>query len=120
MHRPWHLPEECHVTNWATQTMCRTIKRRDPTRPSFWYLSYTPPHPPVTPLAVYPDYYRQFEIPTALWADWCADPDGLPYTLKMERNYWRMLPEPALREMRRAFYAACAHIDHQFRLVLGT
>lgn len=120
MTRPWHLPEECHVTNWATQTMCRTIKRRDPTRPGFWYLSYTPPHPPVTPLAVYLDYYRQFEIPPALWADWCADPDALPYTLKMERNYWRMLPDVALREMRRAYYAACTHIDHQFRFLLGT
>jgi len=43
MHRPWHLPEDCHATTWATRTMCRTIKRRDPTRPSFWYLSYMPP-----------------------------------------------------------------------------
>ena len=44
MHRPWHLPEACHVTNWATQAMCRTIKRRDPTRPNFWYLSSPPTH----------------------------------------------------------------------------
>ena len=66
MHRPWHLPEECHVTTWATQTICRTIKRRDPTRPAFWYLSYTAPHPPLTPLAAYMDYYRQFEPPQAL------------------------------------------------------
>ena len=120
MHRPWHLSEDCHVTNWQTQTMCRTIKRRDPTRPSFWYLSYTNPHPPITPLSIYMDYYRQFEPPPALWGDWCADPDGLPYCLKMERNYWRMLPAPVLREVRRAFYAVCTQIDHQFRLVLGT
>ena len=120
MHRPWHLPEECHVTNWATQTICRTIKRRDPTRPAFWYLSYTAPHPPLTPLAAYMDYYRQFEPPQALWADWCDDPGALPRALRMMRNFWRMLPEGALREMRRAFYALCTHIDHQFRLVLGT
>lgn len=120
MHRPWHLEEECHGTNWATQTMCRVIKRRDPTRPNFWYLSYTHPHPPLTPLAIYMDYYRQFEPPPAHWATWCDDPDALPYTLKMGRNYWRMLPPDAMREARRAFYALCTHIDHQFRIVLGT
>ena len=120
MHRPWHLPEDCHSTNWLTQTMCRTIKRRDPTRPNFWYLSYIHPHPPLTPLACYMDFYRQFEPPPALWADWCADPEALPYTLKMGRNFWPMLPAPVLREVRRAFYALCTHIDHQFRVVLGT
>jgi len=120
LHRPWHLPEDCHVTNWATQTMCRTIKRRDPTRPSFWYLSYTPPHPPLAPLAPYMDFYRQFAPPPALWGDWCASPEALPYALQMGRNFWRMLPEDVLREARRAFYALCTQIDHQFRLVLGT
>ena len=120
MMRPWHLPEECHSTNWLTQTMCRTIKRRDPTRPSFWYLSYTAPHPPVTPLSIYLDYYRQMETPAALWSDWCADPESLPYALRMGRNFWRMLPEDALREVRRAYYAQCTHIDHQLRVLLGT
>jgi arylsulfatase len=120
LHRSWHLPEECHVTNWTTQTMCRTIKRRDPTRPGFWYLSYTAPHPPLTPLAEYVAYYRQFTPPPALWASWCADPEALPYTLKMERNFWPLLPADVLREVRRAFYALCTQIDHQLRVVLGT
>ena len=100
--------------------MCRVIKRRDPTRPAFWYLSYTHPHPPLTPLGCYMDFYRQFEPPPPLWAEWCADPDALPFTLKMGRNFWPMLPPGALREARRAFYALCTHIDHQFRVVLGT
>jgi arylsulfatase A-like enzyme len=120
MHRPWHLPEDCHATNWATQTMARLIKRRDPKRPSFWYLSYTHPHPPLTPLGCYMDHYRQFEPPPPLWSEWCRDPESLPYALKMGRNFWRMLSPDALRETRRAFYALCTHIDHQFRVVLGT
>ena len=120
MHRPWHLPEDCHATNWATQAMSRLIKRRDPTRPAFWYLSYTHPHPPLTPLSVYMDHYRAFPTPPAIWSEWCDDPEKLPYPLKMGRNFWRMLPEPALAEMRRAFYALCTHIDHQLRVVLGT
>ncbi len=120
MHRPWHLPESCHATNWLTQAMCRTIKRRDPKRPAFWYLSYNHPHPPLAPLSHYMEFYRQFEPPAALEAAWSRDPEELPFTLKMCRNYWRTLPAPALREARRAFYALCTHIDHQFRLVLGT
>jgi hypothetical protein len=52
-YRSWHLPEECHVTNWASQQMARTIKRRDPTRPALWYLSYRHPHPPLAPLQCY-------------------------------------------------------------------
>jgi len=120
MHRPWHLPEQCHVTNWESQTMCRTIKRRDPTRPSFWFLSYTAPHPPLVPLADYMDYYRQFETPVALRAGWSDDDDALPRALQMGRNFWPALSDAALREVRRAFYALCTHIDHQLRVVLGT
>ena len=33
------------------------IKRRDPTRPQFWHLSYTQPHPPIVPLAAYLERY---------------------------------------------------------------
>ena len=56
--RPWHLPEAMHVTNWTTRQMARMIRRRDPTRPGFWYLSYCHPHPPLTPLQCYLDLYR--------------------------------------------------------------
>ena len=60
--RPWHLPERTHATNWATQQMSRTIKRRDPSRPSFWFISYRHPHPPLAPLPIYLNLYRQFLI----------------------------------------------------------
>lgn len=66
------------------------------------------------------DFYRQFEPPPALWAEWCADQTALPYTLKMGRNFWPMLSPSVLREVRRSFYALCTHIDHQIRVVLGT
>ena len=39
VNRPWHLDEAHHVTNWTTREMVRLIKRRDPSRPGFWYLS---------------------------------------------------------------------------------
>jgi arylsulfatase A-like enzyme len=120
MHRPWHLPEACHVVNWSTREMCRTIKRRDPRRPGFWYLSYTPPHPPLTPLACYMDFYRQFAAEPAFAADWAADVERLPRALQMVRNFYPALSAPVLQEVRRAFMALCTHIDHQLRLVIGT
>ncbi|MCZ6680294.1 MAG: hypothetical protein O7E52_23945, partial [Candidatus Poribacteria bacterium] len=66
LNRPWHLPEAYHVTNWTTQQMARLIKRRDPNRPGFWYLSYCHPHPPLAPLACYLDMYREID-------DFCGD-----------------------------------------------
>ncbi len=60
--RPWHLSEHLHPTNWSAREMCRTIKRRDPNRPAFWYLSFNAPHPPLVPLRDYLDLYRDVEI----------------------------------------------------------
>ena len=120
MHRAWHLPDHCHVTNWATSQMCRIIKRRDPTRPSFWTLSYEAPHPPLAPLADYMNHYRQFEIEPALDAEWASNIEQLPHALKALRNYYPKLSEAAFSEMRRAYYALCTHVDHQIRAVLGT
>lgn len=106
--RPWHLAERLHVTNWATETMCRTIKRKDPTRPALWYLSYTHPHPPLTPLQSYLDLLRDTPIDDPVFGDWASRPD----LTEAERR--------RIRDIRRAFYALCMHIDHQIRVVIGT
>ena len=120
MHRPWHLPEDYHSTNWLTQAMCRVIKRRDPTRPAFWYLSYHASAsaadaaillhgflPPVRAAAAAVGRVVRRSRRAAVHAE-----DGP-----------QLLADAAagcLREARRAFYALCTHIDHQFRVVLGT
>ncbi len=65
--RPWHLPEEAHVTNWATREMAKMIKRKDPTRPAFFYISYCHPHPPLVPLQSYLDMYRDAELMSHSW-----------------------------------------------------
>ena len=116
--RSFHLPEDCHVTNWATDAMCRTIKRRDPTRPAFWYLSYAHPHPPLVPLASYFERYARRPVPPALSAPW-ADEEQ-PHALAAVRDFWARLPPEQLTDARRAFYALCTHIDAQLRLVIGT
>ena len=123
--RPWHLPEHCHPTNWTAAHMCRTIKRRNPSQPSFWYMSFNYPHPPLTPLAEYMDMYRDLEIPDPFIGDWAANFDQLPYALKLRYDRSAIQGDAAvqggavLRMARQAFYALCTHIDHQMRLVIG-
>ena len=128
--RPWHLPEHLHPTNWSTREMCRTIKRRDPTRPAFWHLSFNAPHPPLVPLRDYLELYNDVEIPAPHIGDWAQDFDTLPYSLKDRHNRWYAtlnhgdghtgLRDHELKLARRAFYALCTHVDHQIRLAIGT
>lgn len=119
MARPWHLPEHAHVTNWATREMCRMIRRRDPTRPGLYYLSYCHPHPPLAPLQCYLDIYRDpaIDIPMPVHGDW-VDEETL--AVRALRDRYAYMNEAMVREARRAFYALCTHIDHQLRLVIGT
>lgn len=120
LHRPWHLPEELHVTNWTTRQMCRSIQRRDPSRPGFWYLSYCHPHPPLAPLQCYLDLYEQDEIDLPYCGEWAQDPAKLPVGLGPNQLESFPVGERRIRAARRAFYALCTQIDHQLRVVIGT
>ena len=85
LHRPWHLAEEHHPINWTTREICRYIKRRDPTRPGFYYLSYTHPHPPLAPLEWCLTRCAQTEPPAPYIGEWAREEDGLPHALKASR-----------------------------------
>jgi arylsulfatase A-like enzyme len=118
--RPWHLPEECHTTTWATRQMSRMIQRRDPTKPGFWFLSFRHPHPPLVPLQSYLDLYRDIDIDAPHNSDWSRAFDELPYALKVNQGSNAPLKGEEILRIRRAFYALCTQIDHQLRLVIGT
>jgi arylsulfatase A-like enzyme len=114
---PWHLPEHLHATNWATDTMARYIRRRDPTRPAFWYLGYRHPHPPLVPPQRFLDHYADIEIDEPFAGDWTQG--ELPYNLQgvQSRNVYSARE---VRWARRAFYALCTHIDQQIGTLIGT
>lgn len=118
--RPWHLGEEHHVTNWTTRQMARMIQRRDPTRPGFWYLSYTHPHPPLVPPQVYWDMYQAIEPDEPYQGTWSCDAETMPGRMNSRLVPSRRYDADVVRTARRAFYALCTHIDHQIRVVLGT
>ncbi len=121
--RAWHLPENLHCTNWTAQQMCRYIIRRDPLRPSFWYMGFSHPHPPMEPLQTYLDLYKDFDIPEPYMGDWAEGDTVEPF---VEHDHQRMKDvcrdynAEEIKGIRRAFYAMCTHIDHQLRVVIGT
>lgn len=117
--RTWHLPERMHVTNWTTATAARAIKRRDPTRPGFWHVSYTHPHPPLVPLQSYMDRYDGVPLPPPVEAPWAGD-DRAPYAVRAIRRQWEALRPHEIAKARQAVLALSTHIDHQLRIVIGT
>lgn len=114
--RSWHLPEDVHPTNWTTKKMCETIKRRDPLRPGFFYVSYQFPHPPLVPLPCYLDQFSGVSLEAPTEGDWLDSADIIKEMTSAANQY-------TVREVdlaRRAYYAQCTHIDHQMRLLIGT
>ncbi|MFW5829288.1 MAG: sulfatase-like hydrolase/transferase [Planctomycetota bacterium] len=107
--RPWHLEERLHPTAWATRQMARCIQRRDPTRPNFWYLSYSCPHPPIVPPRDYLDMYRDMPIPMPAVGAWVEQAPRIDEKERRRRE-----------GLMRAYFAQCTYIDHQLRLVIGT
>lgn len=116
--RPWHLDEAHHATNWAGRMMARTIKRRDPTKPAFWYLGFRHPHPPLVPPQSYIDLYRNVEIDKPYVGDWAKE--ELVFPIEALKARTTLYTKEQLMEAKRAFYALCTQIDHQIRYLIGT
>ena len=103
---------------WVTKEMCRQIKRRDPDRPHFWYVSYQFPHPPLVPLQSYLDMYEDDEIdmPEKGLDDW-NDDSVIMHHLREQADEYN---EKDIRRAKKAYYAQCTLIDHQIRILIGT
>lgn len=116
--RTWHLPEKAHWTTWATNEMLRMMTRVDPDKPSFFYISYPAPHPPLVPLQVYYDMYNNEEmiLPEESFDNWYNDGSYIMNVFnKMAEGY----SEKEKRMAYRAYYAQCTHIDNEIRLLIG-
>jgi arylsulfatase A-like enzyme len=116
--RPWHLPEYCHQTNWTVREMSKVIARRDPTRPAFWHMSFSPPHPPLAPLADYLNIYRDIDVQMPFIGQWASELGSIP-ALDLRFPPPGTYSEEGTRLARQAFYALITHVDHQMSLVIG-
>ena len=118
----WPLPDHTHSTNWTARETAKAIARRDPTRPAFWYMSFTAPHPPMNPLESYMNIYRDIDVDMPFIGEWAQEWEELPYALKSRprRIDGRHFTDEETRTVRRAFYALSTQVDHQIRAVIGT
>jgi arylsulfatase A-like enzyme len=110
--RPWDKPESLHPTNWVVTQGIEFLRRRDPRKPFFLYLSFHRPHPPYDPPAWAFEQYLGLSLPdppVGDWTDLFADrddprrPDALIATVDPR----------ILHRARAGYYGHMTHIDHQ-------
>jgi arylsulfatase A-like enzyme len=116
---PWHLPDHLHPTEWIADQSCRTIVRRDWTRPLFLWASFTAPHPPLTPLMRDLYMYDRDEMPEPAAGDW-AD----RHSRYHERNVAGYGGDVRSRKQTdmayRGFYASITQVDRAINRIIGT
>ncbi len=111
--RPWHLPEELHSTCWTTDVALDLVRRRDPTRPFFLWISHLRPHSPYDPPQAFWDMYIDREQPPVPVGDWAARYDVSNPGLSRTAWFGRLTPEQT-RRARAAYMATVTHLDYQF------
>jgi len=108
--RPWHMAERLHSTVWTVETALDCLRRRDPTKPFFIWVSHLRPHSPYDPPKAYWDLYISRDLPPPAVGDWAdrhaAPQPGLP------RTAWHGTLTPAqLQRMRAGYMGSITHCD---------
>ena len=109
--RPFHLDEYYHPTNWTNRVSLEQIKKRDPTRPLFIWISHMRPHQPYDPPQVFWDMYADRELPPVPIGDWAARYDKPNPGLDVTAWFGRLKPEQ-LHRARAGYMASVTHIDY--------
>lgn len=116
---PWHLPDRLHPTEWIAEQSCRTILRRDWTRPLFLWVSFTAPHPPLTPLLRDLYLYERDEMPSPVIGDW-ANRHSL-YHSRLVAAYGGDTRTAKQADLAyRGFYALITQVDRAINRIIGT
>lgn len=110
--RPWHLPEMLHPTNWTVTQSIDFLRRRDPGKPFFLWMSFVRPHPPFDPPQAYLDMYKDEELPDPPVGDWADTEDEAREGLSPITSRGNV-PQRRLKHAMAAYYALITHLDHQ-------
>ncbi|MGI6206643.1 MAG: sulfatase-like hydrolase/transferase [Anaerolineae bacterium] len=115
--RPWHLDELYHRTSWISDVAMDMIRRRDPTRPFFLWISHHAPHSPYDPPQALWDMYADREQPPVPVGDWAKRYDVAGPGLPVTAWYGRLTPEQT-RRARIGYMGLITHVDFQFGYML--
>jgi len=110
--RPWDKPEALHPTTWVFSQGIRFLKRRDPRRPFFLFLSMHRPHPPYDPPQWAFDQYMGMDLPEPAIGDWSQRFDEFRDDNTPMSQVAHYRPE-VRRRAQAGYYGHMTHIDHQ-------
>ena len=115
--RPWDKPEHLHPTNYVVAQAIDFLRRRDPRKPFFLYLSFHRPHPPYDPPAWAFEQYAHEPMPDPPVGDWVDlyAPFANPYDPQSPVG---QIDPRVLRRARAGYYGHMTHIDHQLNRFL--
>ncbi len=117
--RPWDKPEHLHPTTFIITQALAFLRRRDPTKPFFLYLSFHRPHPPYDPPAWAFEQYLHAPMPDPPEGDWL----DLWREHADARRPDAFVGDPGpevLRRARAGYYGHMTHIDHQVNRFMET
>jgi arylsulfatase len=110
--RPWDKPEALHPTNFVVTQGIDFLRRRDPRKPFFLYLSFHRPHPPYdSPAWAFEQYLAEEQYAPPV-GDWTAAFDEWRQDDRHDAFVARLDPR-ALHRARAGYYGHMTHIDHQ-------
>lgn len=115
--RPWDKSEHLHPTNYIVTQSIDFLRRRDPRKPFFLFMSFHRPHPPYDPPAWAFEQYVGQEMPAVPVGDWTDI--FAPHTDPFRPHCLVGQIDPrALRRARAGYYGHITHIDHQLNRFL--
>lgn len=110
--RPWDKPEALHPTNFIVTQGIDFLRRRDPRKPFFLYLSFHRPHPPYDPPAWAFQQYLDEPPYEPVVGDWVEVFDEQRQD-HLHSSFVGRLDRRALHRARAGYYGHMTHIDHQ-------
>ena len=109
--RPWDKDEHLHPTHYVMSQSIDFLRRRDPRKPFFLYISFHRPHPPYDPPAWAFEQYVHADMPAPPVGDWT---DVLAPWMSGRPDAQAGAARPdVLRRARAGYYGLMTQIDHQ-------
>lgn len=113
---PFHLPDTCHQTKWATNRALDFLDNRDPSRPYMLFVGYYAPHSPHNPPAeFYDSYYNRSDLGDPYISDW----DIPPVSSSNLMARYHTLSKEDKRRLYAGYYGNIAFIDSQVNRILN-
>jgi len=115
--RPWHLDDHLHHSHWVVNEALHFLETRDKSRPFFLVVSFSAPHPPLTPPSFYMDRYLRQELAPPAIGDWEERPTHGGFGLDIERPSVDLQGE-AFRSCAAGYFGLINHVDDQMYRVM--